>query len=164
MMEVMGWDFAIPDLPGGKHPHAEVWLSELHTVIETDSRPLVLVGHSLGTRTALLYLEKYRPRVQKVFLIGAFANWVENAERRDGEAYPDFFTHQIDITAIKPLVGEFIVLHSTDDDSISYDQGVTIARDLDAKMITFKDKKHFTDPSSASTIFNVLQQELIDQT
>lgn len=160
LMDRVGWDYVIPDLPGGKHPHAAEWLSKLHAVITADDRPLILVGHSLGTRAALLYLEKYRPQVNKVFLIGAFANWVENAERRDGEAYPDFFTHIIDLEQIKPLVGEFVVIHSEDDDSIPFVQGQTIARELGAELITLKDRGHVTEPADAPIIFEILQQKI----
>jgi len=156
----LGVDYVVPDLPGGKRPHAKKWLETLHKVITQSSKPLVLVGHSLGTRTALLYLEKYHPKVEKVFLIAAFANRLENAERRDGEAYPDFFEHKIDLEKIKPLVGKFIVMHSKDDDSISYEQGEKIAKDLGAKLISYEDKGHFFKPENASIILSELKKEL----
>lgn len=83
-------DYIIPDLPGGIHPRVKEWLEVLHGVISQNDKHLVLIGHSLGTRTALLYLEKYHPKIESVFLIAAFANRIENADRNDGEAYPDF--------------------------------------------------------------------------
>lgn len=153
-------DFVIPDLPGEKHPHANEWLEKLHDIISQNSKPLILVGHSLGTRTALLYLEKYQTKVEKVFLIAAFANRLENAQRKGGDAYPDFFDHKIDLTKIKPLVGEFIVLHSQDDPSIPFEQGVEIAKELDAKLITFKDRGHFYKPENARIILGELRKEL----
>ena len=94
----------------------------MYDVISKIETPLDLVGHSLGSRTALLYLEKCQPKVEKVFLIAAFYNNTENAKRNNGESYPDFFEHKIDLEKIKPLVGEFIVMHSKDDDSIEYEQ------------------------------------------
>lgn len=153
-------DYAVPDLPGGEHPHAKVWLDILFKAISKTDKPLVLVGHSLGSRAALLYLEKYRPRVKTVILIAAFANRVENAQRNEGCAYPDFFTHKIDIEAIKPLVEKFIVMHSRDDSSISYEQGVKIARDLNAQLITYGDRSHFSDWQNAPYILEVLKKEL----
>ncbi|TAL69033.1 MAG: alpha/beta fold hydrolase [Bacteroidetes bacterium] len=153
-------DYAIPDLPGEMHPHAQKWLEVLHGVISTNDKPLVLVGHSLGSRTAILYLEKYRPKVEKVFLIAAFANGTENADRNNGQAYPDFFQQKIDLGKVKLLVGKFIVMHSKDDSSIPYEQGVSIAKDLDAKLITYEGRNHFSDPDNASFILEELRKEL----
>ena len=160
-LEKLEVDFVIPDLPGGEHPHASEWLEALHTVVSKIDKPLVFVGHSLGTRTALLYLEKYRPKVEKVFLIAAFANDIKNNNRHDdGRGYSDFFEHKIDLEQIKPLVGKFIVIHSKDDDSIEYEQGVEIAKDLNAKLITYEDKGHFYKPECAPIILKELQTEL----
>lgn len=153
-------DYIIPDLPGGTYPHANEWLEKLHNIIIKIDKPLVLVGHSLGTRTVLLYLEKYQPKVKRVFLIAAFNNNPSNAIRNDGETYPDFFDRKINLEKIKPLVGNFIIMHSKDDSSIPYEQGVEIANDLSAKLITFENRDHFCEPENAATILEELQKEL----
>lgn len=159
-LDKLGVDYRIPDLPGGEQPHAGEWLKVLYEVISRNNKPLVLVGHSLGTRTALLYLEKYQPKIEKVFLIAAFANRVENARRNNGEAYPDFFEHQIDLERIKPLVRKFIVMHSRDDSSIPFEQGEEIAKDLDAELVSFEGRDHFYDPEDAPLILRELRKEL----
>lgn len=159
-LDKLGINYVIPDLPGGRHPHASEWLETLHSVIASIQTPLILVGHSLGTRTALLYLEKYKPKVEKVFLIAAFNNKTENAERNDGETYPDFFEDTLDIEKIKPLVGEFIVMHSKDDDSIPYEQGVEIAKDLNAELVSYEDRGHFFKPDNAPYVLEELRKKL----
>ena len=155
----LGIDFAVPDLPGGEHPHAAEWLEVLYKEVAKTTKPLVLVGHSLGTRTVLLYLEKYRPKVKMVLLIAAFANRLENARRYDEDGYPDFFEHKIDIEKIKPLVGKFVVIHSKDDE-LDYEQGVEISVQLGAELITFQDRGHMSDPSNAPIILSVFRKEL----
>ncbi len=161
-----GVDYSIPDLPGHNLPHADKWLKKIHEIISESNKPLVLVGHSLGTRAVLLYLERYRPQIEKVFLISAFANRTENAYRNDGETYPDFFDHKIDLEVIKTLVKKFIILHSKEDSNdppisgIDYQQGVELGKELGAELITFKGKKHFSDPENAPYILDVLKKEL----
>ncbi len=159
-LDKLGVDYAIPDLPGGKNPHIQEWLSVLHNVISKVDKPLILVGHSLGTRATLLYLEKYLPKVEKVFLVAAFANDTNNANRIDEEGYKDFFGHKIDLEKIKPLVGKFIVLHSKDDDSIDYKQGAEIAKDLNAELVTYEDKGHFFKPECAADVLAQVRKEL----
>ena len=155
----LGIDYAIPDLPGGQFPHASQWLETIHSVVLKTDKPLVFVGHSLGTRTILLYLEKYRPKVEAVFLIAAFANRTENAHKYDGDGYPDFFEHQIDIKKIKPLSKKYVVMHSKDD-PLDYEQGVEIAGQLNATLYSYDDRGHFSDPENASIVLEVLSKEL----
>ncbi len=165
-LDKVGIDYSIPDLPGDNLSHANEWLIKLHEVITESDKPLVLVGHSLGTRAVLLYLEKYKPQVEKVFLISAFANKTENSHRNDGETYPDFFDYEIDLEIIKPLVKKFIILHSREDSDkppisgIDYQQGVELANALDAELITFEGRKHFSEPGNAPYILEVLKKEL----
>ena len=155
----LGIDFTILDLPGGTSPHASEWLREIHKAVLQTSKPVVLVGHSLGTRAIPLYLEKYKPEVEAVFLIAAFANRLENAYKYDVDAYPDFFEHLIDIDSIKPLVEKFVVMHSKDD-PLDFEQGVEIAKELNAKLITYEDKGHFNGSENAPIVLEVLRKEL----
>lgn len=155
----LGVDFAIPDLPGGDHPHAATWLDQIHKEVTKTIKPLVFVGHSLGTRTTLLYLEKYKPKVKAVFLVAAFANRLENAYKYDGDGYPDFFEHKIDIDLVKTLSEKFVVMHSKDD-PLDYEQGAEIAKDLDAKLITYENRGHFDDPKNSDYILKALREEL----
>ncbi len=71
----LGIDYVIPDLPGGTNPHSDDWFAVLHEVISNIDKPIVLVGHSLGTRAALLYLERFHPKTEKVFLVAAFSDF-----------------------------------------------------------------------------------------
>ena len=155
----LGIDFEVPDLPGGEHPHAEEWLDKMHEVISKIDKPLVLIGHSLGTRAIPLYLEKYQPKVKAVFLVAAFSNRLENGTKYEGEDYPDFFVHKIDIERIKPLVDKFVVVHSKDDE-MPFDEAVEIAHQLGAKLISFEDRGHMSDPSNAPIILKILREEL----
>lgn len=159
-LDRLGIDYKIPDLPGGLYPHAKNWLDILHKVISKNKKELILVGHSLGSRTALLYIDKYMPKVEKVFLIAAFTNDTANAERNDGKAYPDFFEYRINLEKIKPQVGKFIVIHSRDDSSIPFKQGSRIAKDLGAKLVPFDGRNHFYDPEDAAVILEQLRKEL----
>lgn len=152
--------YAVPDLPGDRNPHADRWLPVIHREFIKSREPVILVGHSLGTRAALLYLEKYPVHVHGLILIAPLANRLENADRRDGEAYPDFFLHKVDMEKIKARAPIRIVMHSTDDDSIPYEQGVELAGDLDAKLMTYHDRGHFFARENHAYVLEVLQNVL----
>lgn len=151
-------DFAVPFLPGGLHPKSKVWIEKIHQEVKKTKKPIILVGHSLGSRAVLLFLEKYSIKAEKVILVAAFNNSTANAKRKD-EFYPDFFNHEIDLKKIKKLAKKFIVMHSKDDNSISYEQGVEIAEQLDAKLITYENRCHFSGPENYKYVLEVLLRE-----
>lgn len=159
-LDELGIDYAVPDLPGGRKPHAKEWLAIVDREVKKSDKPVVLVGHSLGTRTALLYLDQYKQPVKAVFLIAAFANWTDNAKRRGGDAYPDFFEYVVDIPAIKKLCRQFVVIHSLDDPSIDYRQGKEIADELGAKLVTLNARKHMSHPDNAPYVLKELRKGL----
>ena len=138
-----GVECSIPSLPGGEHPHSKTWLEIIDQEVKNTAKPVVLVGHSLGTRAALLYLDKFEPNVDAVILISAFNNdYRGNRNKRDGD-YKDFFDYPIDTDKIKNLANKFIVAHSRDDDALDYRQGEAISKDLGAKLIIYENMGHF---------------------
>jgi predicted alpha/beta hydrolase family esterase len=154
-------DFAIPDLPGERHPKSAEWLSIIDQEAKKSDKPIILVGHSLGTRTALLYLDQFGPEnIDSVLLVAAFNNNCEQNCNRRHEAYPDFWEYPVDIDKIKKLVKQFVVMHSKDDSSIDYAQAVEISQELDAKLLTYQNRDHFTEADNAAEIFKVLQSLL----
>ena len=148
-LDRVGIDYSIPALSGGENPHSEDWLEIINREVKTSKDPVVLVGHSLGTRAVLLYLDKFGKKVDTVILIASFNNDCKlNRGRRD-EHYPDFFDYAVDTEKVKKLAHKFIVVHSKDDDSIDYSQGKQIAEELGAKLITYNHMGHFAGEENA---------------
>ena len=159
-LDAFNVDYSIPDLPGGENSHSQEWLRIIDKEVQSASKPIILVGHSLGSRAALLYLDKFEKKLDTVILIAAFNNDVEkNRNRKDG-SLADFFEYPLDLEKIKKLANKFIVMHSKDDDSIDYQQGVEISRELDAELITYKDRSHFSEPENAKYVLKIIQSVL----
>lgn len=84
-----------------------------------------------------------------------------NAERRSGEAYPDFFEYKIDLKKVKKLAKKFAIVHSKDDRSLDYQKhGVSLAKELGVKLITFERRDHFSRPENAPYVLKVLRKFL----
>lgn len=141
--------YAIPFFPGDEHPHRDDWLGIIDKEVKNTPNPIVLVGHSLGTRAVLLYLDKFGKKVDTVILIAAFDNNYKENRKRKNAKYSGFFDYAIDVKKVKKLANKFIVVHSKDDDSIDYSQGIRISKELGAKLITYKDMSHFSGEENA---------------
>lgn len=160
LLDDLGVDYVIPDLPGDKKPHSREWLEVIDQTVKASDKPVVLFGHSLGTRAALLYLDQHPFHPEAVFLLAAFANRVENGQRHRGTKYPDFFEYKIDLDKVKQLSSKFVVIHSHDDDSIDFEQGEELANDLGAKLVPLDGRGHMSDPANAEVLFKILRAEL----
>lgn len=154
-LDKMVVDYSIPDFPGGRNPHSKEWLDLLSEEIRKTNKPIVLIGHSLGTRAILLYLDKFQLAVDVVILIAPPS---ENEKRREDGLLANFFDYDIDLPGLKNLADRFIVIHSKDDSVVPYEEGVEIAEKLDAELITFEDKDHMSEPENAEPILEVIKQ------
>lgn len=151
-------DYSIPDLPGDEYPKSKEWLEIIKTEVNKARKPIILVGHSLGTRAILLFLDQNDIKVKGVLLIAALNNSLENADRKGGK-YANFWEYKVDVEKIKKQAEKFMVMHSKDDYSIDFNQGKEMAKKLDAKLKVFTNRSHFSESSNASTVFKVLKEE-----
>ena len=159
-LDALGVDYSILDLPGGEYPHSKDWLEIIDREVKSTHKPVILVGHSLGTRALLLYLDKSGKKVDTVILIASFNNdWEKHRTRKD-EHYQDFFAYPVDTEKIKKLANQFIVMHSRDDSDLDYQWGIEIANDLSAKVLTYEDRGHFNDQENYSFVLEVIKSVL----
>lgn len=145
----LGAEYSIPVMPGGERPRSEEWLKIIDEEVKNSAGPVILVGHSLGTRAVLLYLDKFNEKVDAVILIAAFNNDFENNGKINNGIFADFFESAIDIEKVRKLSDKFIVAHSKDDEVIDYKQGVEMADNLKAELITYENAGHFTGEERA---------------
>lgn len=157
-LDALGIEYAIPDLPGHKHPHSQDWIQIIHQEVNKSDKSVVLVGHSLGTRAILLYLDQFKTQVEAVLLVAPLSDEIKNADRKGGQAYPDFFEYQIDLTKVKAFSKRWLILHSTDDHSLPYHQhGLQLSQEMDVPLQTFQDREHFIQPDNAPFVFEALR-------
>lgn len=148
-LDELGVEHSIPVFPGGKYPHSREWLEIINREVKNTDKLVVLVGHSLGTRAVLLYLDKFETKVDTVILIATFNNNIKENKKRKGESYADFFEYSLNIEKIKKLTNKFIIVHSKDDDLIDYQQAVDISKELGVELITYENASHFSGENEA---------------
>lgn len=156
-LEEKGVKTLVPQLPGDMYPEHEDWLPIVKEQFEgIDPLETLLVGHSLGTRAQLLFLDEYRLKVGAVLMVGAFSNDLKNAEFRGGN-YANFFEERLKIEELKQLADSWTVLHSKDDDRIPFAQGQEIAKDLGAELVETQGFLHFKAPQTGVKVLETIQ-------
>ena len=145
-LQTLGIDYSIPQMPGGEYPHSKDWLEIINREVNDSKDPVVLVGHSLGTRAILLYLNKYHQKVDTVVLISPSDQ--KSKEKVKGNM-ADFYNVNLNFEKIKNLAGKFLVVHSKDDDTLPYEGGVGISKKLDSEFISYDNMGHFSGEENA---------------
>jgi predicted alpha/beta hydrolase family esterase len=144
------------NLPGGKYPVFTEWYPIIEQAVAEAKNPVILVGHSLGTRAVLLFLEQTQYSVHEVVLIAPFDNSLSNSSFRNGN-YANFFEHLVDISKVKSKIKVNIkVIGSEDDANIPYIQAQNIATDLSAELISIPDSSHFLDIKWANLLSKII--------
>lgn len=161
-LEEKGLQVFVPQMSGDMYPEYTEWLPVIHQQFERiNPEETLLVGHSLGTRAQILFLDEYKMKIGAVLMIGAFSNDPKNAEFRGGN-YANFFEEKLDIKELKKLSESWTVLHSKDDDKIPFAQGKLIATDLGAELVEVNGYLHFKAPQSGEKVLEIIHKILAD--
>ena len=141
-MKKLGVKFLAPTLPNPSNPSFDEWIRELEKA--NPDQDTILIGHSRGGVTILRWLERLplNEKVRKVILIAANSGHLKKIDRTD--KVNGFFTEQgYNFEKIKSHCDNFVILHSRDDEWVSFEAGEENARGLNAKFLRFNDRGHF---------------------
>lgn len=139
----LGIECFVPALPNPTDPHISEWTAELDKLHPDENT--ILTGHSRGGVAVLRWLEAQPEslKVKKVILIATNSGFLHKRTIKD-ESNHGFYTEQgYDFDKIKQHCGDFVILHSKDDQWVPYEAGVENAEGLNARLLTFEDRKHF---------------------
>lgn len=131
------FDVTTPDLPNPEKGKIAEWLPAL---IGLRPDPTTyLVGHSLGGTLILRYLEQAIEPIAGFFLVGAPVNDLARNDLHE----TGFFERDFAWETIKQQSKKRFCLASTDDPTVPFWQAEYIAKQVEAKLVTFHDRQHF---------------------
>jgi len=116
---------------------------------EVITKPVVLIGHSLGTVTIMRYLEALPPaqHMKKAILVAGFTDQLGFKELEN------FFETRLNFTKIKPKAKDgFVLIQSDDDPFVSAQYGTRLEQELGAKLVVKHGAKHMSGPVDGEEI------------
>ena len=112
-----GYEAEVLDFPNISKPSEKEWVETIKT--STSNKPITFVGHSLGCRAILAYLNQYEIKVDKIVLVACPQYWNGIIDTRPAlKAYVDEM-QEIDFDLVKNLVNEIYLFHGTNDPILS---------------------------------------------
>jgi predicted alpha/beta hydrolase family esterase len=160
-LESRGFKVEVPAMPDPEDPDLDRWTTYLKNLIGKADKNLALIGHSMGCRTILCYLESL-PSNQEVGQVVCVAGWVKlrkdakltPEEKRIARQWTDIPT---DWTKIKSRAEKFTAIFSDNDDWVDLSNSQVYKEKLGAKIVIEHNKGHFSGNDGVTELPSVLK-------
>jgi predicted alpha/beta hydrolase family esterase len=127
------------EMPTPNTPVKREWVKTIRDIVKEQTSEVYLVGHSLGVRAILSYLETVdSPIAGAVLVSGRYYS------ASDNPSLSSFYEEPIDISKIKSLSKNFVVIHGDNDPHTPLSDAERFAKEIDAEFIVIADGKHLS--------------------
>ena len=164
-LEARDYTVTIPAMPDPATPKIDDWVEKLTRTISPNEQT-VLIGHSIGCQTILRYLATLPPnkKFAETVLIAPWMQLNEKTIKKEGKevvaiAKPWIET-PIDFEKVKAGAGKIVAIFSDNDKYVPLDQKIIFEEKLRARIITEKNKGHFTADDGVKTLPSALNAVL----
>jgi predicted alpha/beta hydrolase family esterase len=142
----------VPALPDTDHPEAGTWTDAAVAAIGEVDADTAVVGHSLGTITAIralgrVFAEQPDARLGSLALVAAFVDPVP--------IYPELDPFAVGVPALPALAARIdrrLVIHSDLDPEVPVALGAPVIRGLDAEELLVAGAGHFCESDGVTTL------------
>ena len=160
-LEQKGFEVITPAMPDPIHPKKSEWVKFLNDLIPNPNQNTFFVGHSMGCRTILRYLEDL-PADTKIGGAVFVAGWV-NLPIWDGRTeeqvkiVEDWVNPPMDFEKVLKHAKNFMAIYAKDDPYFLPENATVYKDQLNAKLIEKNGFGHFADEDGVKELPEVLE-------
>lgn len=150
-LKARGWEVNAPHLPHTDAPKVGEWLTFLKEYAGQPNTETYFVGHSIGCQAILRYLESL-PEKAKIGGAILVAGWLslDNLDTpEEKEIAKPWIETPIDFAKAKIHCQRFVMIFSDNDPYVPMEHSLQFSKQLGAKTILERGKKHFSDGMTA---------------
>lgn len=131
---------ALP-MPGDETPVCSEWIEKIQEVYDATHK-MYLVGHSLGARAVLKFLEQSTQQIEGVVIVSGRYGKPKSADKI--EILGSFYDDELDFEKIKFASKNFVVIHGDNDPNVPYEDGKKMAASIGCELITIVGGGHLS--------------------
>jgi predicted alpha/beta hydrolase family esterase len=158
-LELRGYEVRVPAMPDTENPELERWVKHLKKVIGESDNELTLIGHSMGCRTILRYLQSL-PENKRVGPVVLVAGWVKLTTKTMTEdekrIAKQWTTIPADWPSIQSKSKRFTAIFSDNDEWVDSSNADVYRGKLGAEIIIERDKGHFSGSDGVTELPSAL--------
>ena len=163
-LEKRNFKVIVPAMPDTKHPKIKSWITQLNKTIGKPNKNTYLIGHSIGCQTILRYLESLQNNSKvggAIFVAGWFnlTKEVTGDEEQYKIAKP-WLSTKINFSKVLKHTKKFTAIFSSNDPYVPLTDSKIFKAKLKAKIVTEKNKGHFTQDDNIKKVPVVLKELL----
>ncbi len=148
-LEGAGFEVIAPNMPGDTTPKRIEWEATLSALIKDPDENTYLIGHSMGCRAILRYLEDL-PEGKKIGGAILVAGWGtlpvwEGHTKRERNVIEDWINPPMDFEKVRNHCQKFIAIFSDNDPFVPEGNWDVYRKELKAKIIIKHQMGHFDD-------------------
>lgn len=142
-------------MPNPDHPEREEWVKAITAAVGTPDADTILIGHSLGCISILLYLQSLadNQKIRGAVLVAGFAS-------RPHNGHPSFFDEPLRWDVIRAHCDKFVAIHSDNDPNVDISNLETFKDKLHAKPALMHNMGHFGSADGCFDLPVALQEIL----
>ncbi|MEK7227559.1 MAG: alpha/beta hydrolase [Patescibacteria group bacterium] len=152
----------VPEMPDSGNPRKDAWVKYLADLVKTPDKDTYFVGHSIGCKAVLRYLETLQPgeKIGGAVLVAGWITLTNMDERTPDEirVINDWVNPPFDFDRIKSHCDNFTAIFSDDDPEVPLEENKeTYENKIGAIIIMEHGKGHFTEDDGVKSLPSALQ-------
>lgn len=162
-IEKKGYNVSVPKMPNPSAPKIKAWVGHLKKFTKLIDEDAYLIGHSVGSQAVLRYVQtlKTNKKIKGIILIAPWMHLDATTIEEEGEevrkiAKPWMET-PINWKKVKSHCKNFVCIFSNNDPYVPLSDRRIFKNKLKAKVITLKNRGHFTESDNIKKLPEVLK-------
>lgn len=161
-LEARGYVVSAPAMPNPDFPVLEEWLAELSRAIGEPDGETVLVGHSLGCRAILHWLERLPEgkTVGKAVMVAGLVDALGGLSDKEAAFIRPWFDRDLDAAKIRRSAGKILTFFSDSDPFLPATAALPAAARYGAEVRFEPGMGHYNEESGVTEVPGVLAEIL----
>ncbi len=159
-----GFEVHTPAMPNPDEPDKDSWVTYLAQTVGIPDSETYLIGHSIGCKAIMRYLESLpeNNQIGGVIFVASWLTLTHMEDRTDDEkrVVTNWSNPPYNFEKIKNIGNKFVAIFSDDDPEVPLENTEVFEKEFGAKIIIESGKGHFSDDAGIKELPVVLEELL----
>jgi hypothetical protein len=163
-LERKGFSVITPQMPDTGHPKVDAWVSFLAKTVGKPDNDTYFIGHSMGCKAILLYLQSINVQVGGAVLVAGFWSSIQEEKMKIEEnrlVLGPWLAAPVDAAKARRNAKSIVGIFSDNDQWIPLDTAQVYKAELGARIVIEKGKGHFGSRDNPIKELPIVLEELL---
>lgn len=154
-LEKLNYEVLVPDMPNTDSPTMDTWINKLKEVVGTPDKNTYFIGHSIGCKTILRYLEEINMQVGGALFVAGWFNLKNLEDNESKEIAKPWIETPINKEKISEILPTSVLLISKDDPYGAFEENISEFGKFVTHSCVFDHAGHFTETKEPAILSQI---------